>query len=234
MTEEVTASVEPETTVETVEEAQVATTETTETPEEDMSWVPAKFLVDGKPDYKNLAKSYQNLETKIGKKGALAPSSVDEYVYEPQGIEFDSDKSSAFKEEAMKAGISPEQYQFIMSKYESVMTEMMPSEEKTSATLKEDWGKDFNVNLKSAQRAFENYAPSDVSKDDPIFNHPTVMKILANIGADLGEDTTPAKAGSTNSTISQEKVDELMNSPDYWNNMDKQKMVRQWFEKSVG
>ncbi len=235
MTEETNQPAEEQTT-EVSQDVSESTQQSTEQPteqatEQNYDYVPKKFLVDGKPDFENLSKSYQALEKKLGAKGSFAPETVDEYAYTPSNIEIDPEKSTAFKTAALEAGLSAKQYEFVMSQYEQEINAIMGSPEASEATLKADWGNQYQGNLSAARKAFDVYAPSDVSIEDPIFSHPAVLKVLARMGADLSEDNTPPKGGGSTSTMSQEKVDALMASPDYYDNLDKQAQVSAWFAK---
>lgn len=178
--------------------------------EDDYSWVPAKFMVDGKPDFKNLAKGHANLEKKLGTKVVnLAPEDVAEYAYEPQKLQFDEASTTAFKGKAKELGLSTAQYTALMAEYETAIDNVVMSRDKSEAMLKESWGKEFDGNINAARRAFDEFAPSDLNMEDPALNHPSVLKLLARIGADLSEDSTPAKAETAAGTT-QAEIDALM------------------------
>lgn len=200
--------------------AQAVETQATETQavaeSKDYSWVPNKFLNEGEPDFQNLAKAYQNLEKKLGQKVTnLAPETVDEYAYEPEGFELDQELTNAFKNEAKEAGLSTSQYEFIMKKYQETVTRSTMTPDIAADILKQSWGDaEFEGNLGNARKAFDEFAPSDMSMDDPALNHPSVLKLLANIGSNLGEDSTPAKS-SRGSSYSQADIEEMQRTPDY-------------------
>jgi hypothetical protein len=240
---ETTAAPEAQGTTAPVEAAAVETQTTaveTAAPEtaapvaDDYSWVPPKFLIDGKPDAKALAKSYQALEKKLGSKVAnLAPEDVAEYDYKPTKFEFDEEGVSAFKSKAKELGLSTTQYQALLGEYETSMANVMPSVEKSEAALKEAWGSEFNSNLSAARRAFDEFAPSDLSMDDPALNSPAVLKLLARIGADLGEDRSPASASGANSGMTRAEAEALMATPAYWEDPAVHARVTAWFAKNV-
>lgn len=206
-------------------------------PEEiNYDWVPKKFLRDGKPDFENMAKSYVNLEKKAGQKGLLVPEDLAEYEFTPNDyVGYDEARVDEFKSEAQKAGLSKEQYAFMMSKYESVVTDLGLNPEASEAVLKNEWGKDYNEHLSFAGKAFMEYAPSEMNMSDPIFNHPQVLKLLSAIGRDLGEDSQAQTKGRVNTSgVGVDDIRAIQNSPDYWTNPAKQEKVRAWYEKQYG
>lgn len=224
--------------VDTQAAAPVETTDTSSeatqapaTDKEDYSWVPQKFLkADGSPDWKNLAKNYVHLEKKKPNVGA---ASVDDYQYElGEEYEVDAERSNAFKEGALKLGFTPEQYKYVMDTHKQMVDTMWWTADRTAEVLKQEWGDDFKPNQQAAARAFNVYAPSDLSRDDPVWNHPGVMKLLATIGADLGEDSVGGKQTSSVGGASvQEQIAALRNDPDYWNNPQKQALMERLYAK---
>ncbi len=191
-------------------------------------WVPQKFIRDGQPDFEKLAKSYVSMEKKLGQKGPIAPDSIEDYEYQFQSYE-PNENLSAFKEEALKAGITKDQFTFLMNRYEQEVGSMLMTPEKAEAQLKQDWGSDFQANLSLAAKAFEEFAPLSLSMDDPALNHPSVLKLLAALGSQLGEDSASSTKASGSSGMTEEKINELRKSGDYWK-PETQALVRQWYE----
>lgn len=229
-----------DTTVSTVDtapavEAKVEETKAPEAP--DYSFVPKKYLKDGKPDLEGLSKAYSSLEKKLGQKGLIVPEDVAEYEYTPSSEAlFDSEeKSNSFKAEAQKAGLSKEQYAFVMGQYENLMINMGFDAASSEAVLQKEWGDNYKTHVKQAQRAFEEFAPSDVSLDDPILNHPTVIKLLARFGQELGEDSQTVVKGSASrpAGMSKDDVIAIMKEKDYYNNPAKLKLVSDWYAKNT-
>lgn len=226
---------------EPVHQSEVATsteqeqTEQAKSTEPDYSYVPKKFLKDGKPDWEGFSKSYKNLEAKLGTKGNIAPEAATDYDFSPSSnVPFDEQQTSDFKAEAHKAGLSSEQYKFIMGKYEQLMTNMGTNVDATDSILKKEWGSNYEDNVRNVKRAFNDIVPSDISRDDPILLHPTVMKILARVGQELGEDAQTSVKGrnASASGMTRLEIDEVRNSKDYWDNPEKQKLVTQWYERN--
>lgn len=199
--------------------------------EPDYSFVPKKFLKDGKPDLEKLSQSYQSLEKKLGAKGIVAPESADEYEFEDADA-FDAESLAAFREDAHKLGLSTEQFKGVMAKYKAQIDALVPNPDKTESQLKSEWGDDYKANLSAAKRAFDQLAPSDISIDDPVFNNPTVLKLLARVGQELTEDSAPPRASATKTGFTKEEVDNLIASKDYWNDPDKQAKVAAWYKQA--
>lgn len=198
-------------------------------------YVPAKFLKsDGTPDFEKMAKSYTNLEKLAAKKGTLIPEAAEEYQFDFGDMEVDQAAVDAFKAEALAAGFSKEQYAFMMDRYKANVASSQWSADRLETTLKADWGTDYDTNVAVAQRAFEEFAPSDASPHDPVWNHPAVMKMLARMGAELGEDSIAGKSGGAMApAMTEAEVVALMKSSEYRDgNRDMHSKVSAWYAKN--
>lgn len=201
--------------------------------EPDFSFVPAKFLKDGKPDWERLVKAHKHAESLASKKGLLVPQDVSEYEWQGNApIQINEEQANAFKAEAQKVGLTKEQYAFVMDKYAEVMTNTGFSADASAHALKKVWGEEFQSNVNLARRAFDEFAPSDMNMDDPIFNHPTVVRLLARMGQELGEDSQSTKGSTGYSAMTKAQVDELMKAPDYWRDASKRKAVEDWYKRN--
>lgn len=238
---------------ETIENVEVTTTETTPAPEtllatpdietkteestevkteeDTFDWVPKKFMRDGKPDFKALEKARSNLEKKLGQKGvSLAPESIDEYDFKLETFQTDDEVTNTFKQEALEAGLSKQQYEFVMKKYEANIGNFINTPEKASKVLKETWGDDYNENMALAFKAFDAVVPSDISLND-IGNDPKIIKILAAIGRDLGEDTSVRAPSLREPVITQKEIEALMMTPEYHQaGSETRNKVTNWFK----
>lgn len=195
---------------------------------------PKKFLkADGTPDYDKLAKSYLGLEKKLGAKPFVPAQSADEYEWQPpeDAVPLDDARVAEFKAQALAKGFTTEQYKFVMDSHNAVIKSMLDtvgwSAEKADATLKKEWGSDFQANVKAAQVGFSEFAPSSADPNDPVWNHPEVMKLLARMGSEVREDSlsgvgTPGGAGES----VQEQINALRNSPDYWKPENQAKVMK--------
>lgn len=222
------------TNVETAAEDSTESKASETTTEDNYDWVPKKYMRDGKPDFQALEKARANLEKKLSQKGvSLAPETPDEYVHEwTSSLPVDEAASSAFKEEALKMGLSADQYKFIMDKYQENVGQFVYTAERAESELKSAWGKDYADNMRLANRAFEEYVPADVSLEE-IGNNPAIIKILARIGAELSEDSAPARSTGASAKMSKEEVEALMQKPEYYDGKSEtRRIVDEWFRKN--
>lgn len=200
-----------------------------EVTEDDYSWVPKKFMKDGAPDMQGLAKSYANLEKRMGSR-SLASEAIEDYVFETKhGFQYDEASHTAFKSEAQKMGLSPEQYAWAMEKYEESVASTGTTAESAESSLRELWGKSFDRNLDYARSAWDAFAPSDMDINE-VGNNPAVLKLLARVGAELGEDKPSKRAASPARGMTEEQITEIIRSADYRTSKTKQKQVSDWYE----
>jgi len=229
MTEAVVDTPAVEDTAAEVVEQNTPVETTPEAKTDDYSWVPKKFMKDGGPDLQGLAKSYANLEKRLGSR-SLASEAIEDYVFETKhGFQYDPEVSSAFKAEAQKMGLSPEQYAWAMEKYEESVAGSTVTAEAAEKALRNDWGKSFDTNLSYARSAWEAFGPSDMDINE-VGNNPAVLKILARVGAELGEDKPTARNATPSRGMTETQINEIINSKDYRANKEKQKLVSDWYE----
>lgn len=210
------------------------TPEVNEAPAEPKYEVPKKYLnEDGTPNYEKLTKAFHHLEKKLGSKPNIPAADVSEYEFNfGEGFDLNEERAVAFKEACLAKGFTKDQYNLVMDTYAQMLNETTWTYEKTESNLKEAWGNDFQANTKAAQRAFAEFAPSDVNPHDPVWNHPGVMKLLARMGAEIGEDSAAAKPLSSGTSESiQEQITALRNDPDYWSNPQKQALMEKLYSK---
>jgi hypothetical protein len=181
------------------------------------------------PQFEELAKGYTELQQKFSSTRPSAPKSADEYVFEAKDIELDPELASAFKTEAHKAGLSIDQYKFVMGKYAEQISASMPTAEKAEAALKGEWGDKYDSNLAAANKAWKAYA-GDI-QDIAVMNNPTVIKLLAKIGAEIGEDTSSQAPAAADPGINESEVRDLMMKPDYWSRKDYQAKVDAYLQR---
>lgn len=190
--------------------------------------VPAKFLnEDGTPNLEKLAKSYQTLEKKLSSKANIPAASIDDYVIDmpkDSSLEVDEEAAAAFKEKALELGFTAEQYKFVTDQYFSRMESTTWTPAKAKEALTEDWGNNFDDNVLAARRAFDEFAPSDANINDPVFNHPAILKLMARMGAELNEDVAPPKTGATARSSIEDEINALRAQPDYYTAANQAKM----------
>lgn len=207
-----------------------------ETTADDFSYVPEKFLVDGKPDFEKMAKSYNELSSKLGSK--IAPETIDEYDYQfkAEGI-FDQDEGyQQLKEDMHNLGLSKDQFNGIMEMYEGatmdLINQLVPSPEKAQKTLSAEWGDKFATQLATARKAFDAFADETMDINE-IGNNPTMIKLLASIGAQMGEDNPKGVNTNGGSGLTQTEVDGLMSRDDYFTNKEIQAKVAAFYARQT-
>lgn len=198
-------------------------------PVTDHGWLPEKFRVngaDGKLDLaassQKLSDSYRNLERT---RGSTAPASPEDYKFTPpedlKDLSFDEAVSKGFRERAHKAGLSAEQYQWIMGEYVDLVPQMLDGAAQASAAearaeLSKVWQSPtvFEAQINNAARAV-SLAPESIRADlharfgrDPAF-----LQFAAHMGAQMREDRGPQNADG--GTPTPETLQQLMQHPAY-------------------
>lgn len=166
-------------------------------------FIPEKFRVmagealDVEASARKLAESYAHLEGRVGT-GELPPKTADDYaVTVPEAFKEhweENDRSKAFKTEALAAGLTQKQFDFVMGKYFATATDLVGgainnSVEAVRGNLEKAWGDKYGDQFNAAVAAFEAYAdPADKGKFDSIMTDPALAyRILAKIGPELRE-----------------------------------------------
>lgn len=214
--------------------------EGTQTPPADQAkdnydWIPEKFRVmsadglevDVTQSAQKLAASYDGLSKRLGS-GDIPPKDAESYqvdLGEESIISFDEFKAEPENQEFLKKahelGMTEKQMQFVLSEYANRLPEIIQAGKDVTVEFAQEalskvWKTEaeLNTNLKNAYQAFQRYAaPEDKPLIDQIGNNPLVIKLLANIGKNLQEDT-PTR---TSAGISQDDVKGLMRSEAYRN-----------------
>lgn len=206
-------------------------TASTETPAPGNDWLPEKFRVnngdalDVEASARKLAESYAGLEKRVGS-GDVPPKSADEYaVTVPDALKEawqEDDRFKAFKTDALGAGLTQKQFDFVVGKYFNVMPELVQGAaqldaNKATEELRKTWATDseFKANVGDALKAFEKFAdPEDRARIDEIGNNPVVLRILAKVGKETQEAGGIPQQGANTGADS---VQDLMRSDAYLN-----------------
>jgi hypothetical protein len=167
--------------------------------------------------------------------GPSVPETVDGYEYTPSNPDaWNEAEYNSFKEKALEMGLNTEQFNNALSAYEesmlSIVEQYTQTPEKAESVLQEKWGKNYDSNMRDAQKAFNQLVPKDF--DEKIGNNPDVIEILAHIGKQLQEDngSSNLNTGTKSNGMSKLEIEEYMKAPDYWTNKEKQKIVQAWYE----
>jgi len=208
-------------------------------PGEPPAWlakVPEKSRVlnaDGKPDAEatlaKLGESYTNLE-KL--KGPAVPATPSDYTFQPpekfKDLAFDDALSAGFRERAHKAGISQQQYEFVMGEYLELVPQVLDATLKLNAdearaALSKVWTTptEFEAGLSNAQRAVDN-APAAIRDDvwTRFGRDPAFLQFAAAVGKEMKEDKSAQNADGGSGGPSP--VDALMASKAYRDPKDPQ------------
>jgi len=191
------------------------------------------------------------LYTKLGR-----PESAADYEVEiPSGYEqyYPEEMMSSFKETGHELGLSPKQMQGLIEWQKGSVDFQMQQEQvagdtqgiKTEEILKEEFGANYDKNLTAAQRALRVYGTPELQQklSDPRYgNDPDLIRLLANAGKDITEDSAQ---GTANNSLVMSPLDAKMRiekinsdkSHAYWDatnpkHQDAQEEMRQLFDKA--
>lgn len=119
-----------------------------------------------------------------------------------------------FKDVAHKIGLNQKQVDALIEYQHGAIRASMDNEpamlaaqkEETEQTLKQDWGLDYNKNIRAAQRALQVYGDEEIMDlmNTSAGNHPAVVKLFARLGAEVTEDMTQ---NTQNNTLATNKLD---------------------------
>lgn len=116
---------------------------------------------------------------------------------------------NAFREEAHKAGLTQGQFEFVMGKYLDLAPQLVNGAQQVTADsaiaeLKTAWGKDYQAQAANAWRGLSQIASvaglTVEQVDAELGNSPAFNRIMAAVGAQLREDTSPQTGGGTSSS----------------------------------
>jgi len=150
-----------------------------------------------------LAESYVSTIDKVPK----VPASIDEYVNPelPEGIPLDEAANQIFREEALKAGMTNEQYQAAMSfdiqRLTSLMDSLEAQRKETVAQIATEQNQSEDDVVKATKNVAEKLGLADMLEKRPdISSDPDFIKAMHAISSKISEDTLKfGKAGTDNS-----------------------------------
>ena len=112
--------------------------------------------------------------------------------------------------------------------------------------LKQEWGHEYDKNLKAAMRAISVYGDNDLNEllNTEVGNHPALVKLFARLGAEVTEDMAQ---NTTNNTLAvspldaQTEIDRIMKDnnhpyfkPNHKDHSAAVEQMRQLYEKRYG
>ena len=196
--------------------------------------IPEKYQVkkeDGTLDVEasslKLAEAYGHLEKRLGT-GDVPPKTADDYqiavpdafkdTWKPE----DDPMLQEFKKDAHAAGLNQKQFDFVMSKYFKMAPDLVMGARKLdveacNAQLRTEWKTDdqYKAEVGKAHKAAVGYFGADAEAIIAEYgNDPRMVRALAKIGAEMGEDRSINGGGGAGT---QAGVDGLMTSEAYNN-----------------
>lgn len=172
-------------------------------------WLPEKYQVknaegvlDVEASARKVAEAHKALEQRMGA-GEAPPKTAEEYApkLEVEGFNFDEFKADPASQTFLKAahakGINNDQLSFILGEYYQRVPELVAGaqaldSQTATAELRKEWISDaeFKQNINNAFKAFNGYSTeAEKAQIDAIGNNPLVIRILARIGKEMGEDS---------------------------------------------
>lgn len=215
--------------------------------------VPDKFHVkgaDGKLDLEatllKQADSYTHLERQ---RGPQAPAAPTDYTFTPpdalKDVKLDDAMSAAFRERAHKAGLTQEQYQFVMQEHLSTLPDLLDGVAKLDKAACEQvlrgvWKSEgeYTAGLADAQRAV-NGAPEAIRMHvwERFGRDPAFLQFAASMGKEMREDRTPNPGSASTAAADAAGVEAMMATEAYRNpkhpehNLVSEK-VRNYFQRT--
>lgn len=196
--------------------------------------IPEKYQVkkeDGTLDFEasaaKLAQGYGELSKRFGSGDAPPKSEADYQVTIPDafkeaGWKPDEDQSFIdFRKEAHGKGMTQAQFDFVMGTYFKIAPQLAGelkalSADECAAELKKEWKspEQYSAEIDKAKNALTGYAGQDADGlMNDYANDPRFVRMLARIGAEMGEDKSPNPSGLSSGV----SVESLMNSEAYTN-----------------
>lgn len=170
----------------------------------------------------DLAKSYKELESKLGAP-AEKIESPDAYKYEtPENIKFDPEVDGQFRALAHELGITQKQFEglqdFASELASNAQEASMPegTEEAyayAEKELKSAWGDEMESNLHNARKAVIKMVGEDGidwAESNGLANDPKFLQLMAKVGAMTGEDSLHMGRPSMGKEAAQMKIAEIM------------------------
>lgn len=215
--------------------------------------IPEKFQVkkeDGTLDLEasslKLAENYAQLEKRMGTGDAPPKTSEDYQVAVPEELKAhwqpESDEIlKDFKKDAHGAGLTQKQFDFVMGRYFQIAPQLVAGAQELTAEacttqLRSEWKTDeqYKAEVGKAYKAAVGYGGADaegIIKDHG--NDPRIVRLLARVGAEMGEDTAINTGDQTNGgadAISALMASDAYNNPKHADHARVSAQVRKHFE----
>ena len=141
------------------------------------------------------------------------PDTADAYANpesETEGLQLSDDKVKAFKDKFYELGISEKQAKGLMdyymqdlsNEYSSMQENQAKSVEDATLQLREEFGRDFDLNIELARGAVKKFGDEGLIsflEESGLGNEPSLIKAFANIGRMVSEDD--ARGGTSSMSL---------------------------------
>lgn len=154
------------------------------------------------------------------------PANAEEYadpsVELPEGINLDSDTINTFKDKFHELGLSSKQASGLMDYYfndvvknhETMQDNNSKTLEEATQTLRNDFGRDFDLNIELARGALRKFGDDNLIsmlEESGLGNNPDLIKAFANVGRMVSEDDARGGNSSLQLNGSANAQSELQN-----------------------
>jgi|DEB0MinimDraft_6_1074348.scaffolds.fasta_scaffold05927_5 hypothetical protein len=177
-------------------------------------------------DINGLAKSYINLEKKLGAPKEPENYAPEDYTYElPENYQANDDLLNLVKDKSVELGIKPEAFKQLVETFtgeESKIIQGIQADNEARInelqnSLKEEWGNSYDDNLKIAENTFKRFATEEDQEQFASLSPEgqlAVAKIMHNVSQQIGEGTQ-GKVGNSQGGLTKEdalvKISEIRN-----------------------
>jgi len=184
-----------------------------------------------------LAKSYKELEKKLGSNANQEQAPEDPSEYQLPGLAEDAqfqpneEFTEEFKQKAQELGLTPTQVKELYGWYVEGVGEKEVGQrqeqaqqfrEQSEQQLKKEFGNAYDEKIKHAADAVKQFGGEDLQEvldKTGLGDHPAIVKTFAEVGRNLAEDTVGGSAkGEFGRTPeqAQEQIKELRQDPTVW------------------
>ena len=186
------------------------------------SYVEAQKYIGGAvklPKADAPAEEWEKVYARLGR-----PETPDKYEFKrpevPENVTDDEEMETAFKGMAHKAGLSTRQAQQLLEQYNEMQVKRLQSftgkMEEGVASLKKEWGTNFDKNIGVASRAVKELGGDELTgllNETGLGNHPVLIKFFSKLGEQMQEDTVimgdQPEPTSSNADAIQLKLDAI-------------------------
>jgi hypothetical protein len=126
------------------------------------------------------------------------PESAGDYTFDglPEGLELDTERLTERNAVMHAAGLSQTQYETVMDLYtqemnlmhDNLQTNMTTVRNESEIALKQEWGTDYDRNLKSVAAVADRFGVKDALLETGLINHKPILDMLYKVSLSTSED----------------------------------------------